>query len=281
MNVGIGLPNAVRGVEREGILDWAQRAEQAGFSALGTIDRIAYGNYESLVTLAAAAAVTERIRLMTDILLAPLRTNTPLFAKQAATVDSISRGRLDLGIALGARENDYEVSGVDYAERGAIFDRQLEELEQLWQGDEVGPPPAEPGGPRLLIGGAVDKAYRRAARYAAGWTAGGGGPDAFAEGREKVRAAWRDAGRDGEPYTVALFYFALGSDARDKAERGVGDYYSFLGDYRSQVVDSVATSGEMLEQYLGAFEQAGADEVICFPAWTDLDDVERLAEVAL
>ena len=93
MEIGIGLPNAVRGVEREGIVDWALRAEEAGVSSLGTIDRIVYTNFESLVALAAAGAVTERIRLVTDILLAPLRTNTPLLAKQAATVDRLSRGR--------------------------------------------------------------------------------------------------------------------------------------------------------------------------------------------
>ncbi len=111
MDVGIGLPNAVRGVEREGIVDWARRAEDAGFSTLGTIDRVAYPNFEPLIALAAAAAVTERIGLLTDILIAPLRSNTALLAKQAATIDRLSRGRLTLGLAVGGREDDYELSG--------------------------------------------------------------------------------------------------------------------------------------------------------------------------
>src|ERR671933_1988101 len=111
MEVGIGLPNATHGVRGPALVAFAREAEQAGFSSLGTIDRIAYENYEALVSLAAAAAVTERVRLVTSILLAPLRTNTALFAKQAASVDGLSGGRLVLGLAVGAREDDFAVSG--------------------------------------------------------------------------------------------------------------------------------------------------------------------------
>src|SRR3954462_15377791 len=131
MDIGIGLPNAVLGVDRSGIVDWAREAERAGFASLGTIDRIAFDNYDSLTSLAAAAAVTERIRLTTDILIAPLRQTAHL-AKQAATVDHLSAGRLVLGIAVGGREDDYELSGVDFHKRGAIMDRQLDELTTLW-----------------------------------------------------------------------------------------------------------------------------------------------------
>src|SRR5262245_37625801 len=99
MEVAIGLPSTIRGVEGAQVVEWARRAEAAGFSSLGTIDRIVYGNYDPLIALAAAAAVTERIRLVTSILILPLRTNTALMAKQAATVQRMSGGRLVLGLA--------------------------------------------------------------------------------------------------------------------------------------------------------------------------------------
>ena len=143
MKVGIGLPNAVRGVDRRGIVEWARRAEDAGFSTLGTIDRVVYPNYESLIALAAAAAVTERIGLATDILIAPLRRSTALLAKQAATVDHLSGGRLVMGLAVGGRDDDFEAVGADFGARGRVFDGQLEEMMKIWRGDtEIGTSPA-------------------------------------------------------------------------------------------------------------------------------------------
>jgi alkanesulfonate monooxygenase SsuD/methylene tetrahydromethanopterin reductase-like flavin-dependent oxidoreductase (luciferase family) len=280
MDVGIGLPNAVRGVDRRGTVEWARRAEAAGFSSLGTIDRIAFPNYESLISLAAAAAVTERIRLVTDILIAPLRTNTALLAKQAATIDNLSEGRLVLGLAVGGRQDDYEVSGADFASRGRTFDRQLEDLGALWRGERgMGPPPAHGDRPTLLIGGSSDVAFRRAARHADGWTLGGGTPEAFAAGREKLRAAWSAEGRAGEPRTMVLFYFALGDRAEEVAREDLLDYYGFLGDYAEQIVASAATDEAAIKQYLSAFEDVGVDEVICFPTSTDPEQVDLLARV--
>jgi len=277
MDVGIGLPNTVLGVDKTGIVDFARTAEEAGFSSLGTIDRIAYGNYESLTALAAAAAVTERIRLVTDILIAPLRSNAALFAKQTATIDHLSGGRLVLGLAPGGRPDDYELSGVDFSRRGRLFDRQLEDLAGFWRGDGgVGPAPAN-GRPGLLIGGTSDAAYRRAAQHADGWTSGGGGAERFAQGLERVRAAWREAGREGEPRTMALFYFSLGERAADRARETLGGYYAFAGEYADQIVQSAATSEETVREYIDAFERAGCDEVICFPASADLAQIDLLA----
>lgn len=282
MDIGIGLPNAIRGVERDGIVDWARRAEDAGFSSLGTIDRVVYPNYESLISLAAAAAVTERIGLVTDILIAPLRTNTALFAKQATTIDAIARGRLTLGLAPGGRTDDYDVSGVNFAERGRQFDRQLDQLTRIWKGEGgVGPAPFNGQRPGLLIGGQSDAAFRRAAQYADGWTLGGGTPETFAGGLSKLNAAWEAEGREDRPRTMVLFYFVLGDKAEETARATLGDYYAFLRDYADRVVGSAAKDPATVKSYLGAFEQAGVDEVICFPGSADPAQVEMLADAAL
>lgn len=281
MDIGIGLPNAVRGVGRAGTVEFARRADQAGFSSLGTIGRLAFPNYESLIALAAAAAVTERIRLVTDILIAPLH-GTALLAKQAATLDGISNGRLVLGLAVGGRPDDFEYAGVDFSQRGRIFERQLEELVELWKGrGGVGPAPVSGERPPMLIGGSADIAFQRAAKHADGWTLGGGTPEAFSEGRAKLLEAWKAEGREGEPRTMALFYYGLGDNAEEAAREDLADYYAYLGDYAEQIVSSAATDPDTVKGYIAAFEDAGCDEVICFPVSTDPGQVDLLAEAVL
>jgi alkanesulfonate monooxygenase SsuD/methylene tetrahydromethanopterin reductase-like flavin-dependent oxidoreductase (luciferase family) len=281
MDIGIGLPNAIRGVDGATILDWARRAEAAGFSSLGTLDRLVYGNCEALVTLAAAAAVTERVRLVTDILIAPLR-GTAMLAKQAATVDRLSGGRLVLGLAVGGREDDFAAADADFGGRGKRFERQLEEMTRIWRGETgIGPAPARSERPQLFIGGQSERALRRAARWADGYTLGGGGAAMLGEVVPKVRAAWEEAGRAEQPRIMALFYFALGDGAQEAAERSLGDYYSFAGPYAEQVVAGAAKDADTVKRYVGGFADAGADEVIAFPADPDPAQVELLAEAVL
>src|SRR3954462_1338453 len=107
MDIGIGLPSTIPGIPGRLVPEWAAAAERAGFSTLGTIDRVVYANFETVPTLAAAAAVTERIRLTTSILIAPYRGNGAVLAKQLATVDNLAGGRLTVGIAVGGRQDDF------------------------------------------------------------------------------------------------------------------------------------------------------------------------------
>jgi len=283
MDVGIGLPSTIRGVEREQILEWARRAEARGFPSLGTIDRIVYDNYEPLIALAAAGAVTERIRLATTILIAPYRANGALLAKQAASVDRLSNGRLVLGVAVGGREDDYQASGVDFHTRGRRFDAMLAEWERIWAGESfgtagaIGPrPPRER--PTLMIGGSADVTYRRAARYGDGWVMGGGTPDQFRGGAEKMRAAWDAAGRDGAPRLLALGYFALGERAEEAANAYLRDYYAFIGEYAGMLADRAAKDAATVRSYVDAFAEAGCDELMLFPCDPDPGQVDLLAD---
>src|SRR5579884_2696807 len=271
MDVGIALPATIPGVDGATVLEWARRGEARGFSVLGAIDRLVYPNYEPLVALAAAAAVTERIRLATTILIAPYRLNTKLMAKQLASIDRLSGGRLVAGIAIGARPDDYEASGASLEDRGRRFDRQIVEMKEVWDGKEygfaggIGPTPARDGGPPLIFGGNADAQVRRVAEHGEGWIAGGGGPDSFRATAEKVRQAWRDAGREGEPHMMALDYFALGEDAEGHRERTIRDYYGFAGPYADHLVEVSVADEDTLRRHLDEYRSLGCDEVVFCP----------------
>src|SRR5215468_4472752 len=161
MRVGIGLPTSTPGTDRDLFLQWAGRADTC-FTSLGVIDRLVYESWEPLASLAACAAVTERARLVTMIVIGPIR-NTALLAKQAASVDVLSGGRLVLGLGLGARQDDYEAAAVDPRHRGTDLTRQLMDLRLQWEEDSVGPRPPPPDGPTLLVGGTASAAIARAA----------------------------------------------------------------------------------------------------------------------
>ncbi|GAA2404410.1 LLM class flavin-dependent oxidoreductase [Actinomadura vinacea] len=277
MDIGIGLPNTVPGTEGKALVDWARQAEEAGFSTLGTIGRLVYPNYEELVSLSAAAAVTSRIRLTTSVLLAPLYTNAALLAKQAASLDRLSGGRLVLGIGLGGRDDDYTASKVAKEGRGRRLDEQLTDMKAVWSGDAIGPEPVRGGGPELILGGGTEASFRRVARFADGWIMGGGTPDMFAQAAASVDAAWRDAGRPGKPRKLSLAYYGLGPNARAQADTYLQDYYGFLGDMARQVAAGAAVSAEMVQSYASAFESSGCDELIFIPTASQPDQIHLLA----
>ena len=198
MKVGIGLPNAVADVTGDQLTGFARRAEAQGFSSLGTIDRIVYGNWAPLIALAAAATVTERIELMTTVMLGPLRLNPVQTAKQALTVNQLSGGRLTLGLGLGARGDDYEISGVENKDKGRKFEAMLDEVERTFADERIGPRGA--GVPKILIGGSVEASFRSRPRTPR-WTAVTSCVRSRAPASRIVRtlsrhaSAWRSASR--------------------------------------------------------------------------------------
>jgi len=279
MDIAIGLPNAVPGATGGQLIEWARRADARGFSSLGTIDRIVYENYEPLIALAGAAAVTERIGLCTSVLLGPLRVNATELAKQALSLHALSGGRFTLGVGLGGRDDDYEASGVELAGRGRRLDAMLERIKEVWAGDEVGP--SIEGAPRLVLGGHADASFARAARFGDGWIAAGSGPDQFAEGAGKAKAAWSEAGRDGAPRASALAYFSLGDRATEEARAYLTDYYAWLGEEVAEfLVAGAAKDPDTVKQYIATYEAAGCDELILCPSSSDPEQVDLLADVA-
>ncbi len=173
MSVGLGLPIG----DPAQLLSWARRAEATPFTTVALLDRLVFGNPEPLITLATLAGATSRIRLQTEVLLAPLHRTT-LLAKQAATLDLLSGSRFTLGIGIGGRDDDYLAAGVDLRTRGRRLDRQLATMRRIWSGEPlsedigpIGPAPARPGGPEVLFGGFVPAVMERVARWGTAFSA--------------------------------------------------------------------------------------------------------------
>lgn len=285
MKIGIGQPGTIPGVKGQLILDWAKRADAGPFSSLASLDRLVYPNYDALISLTAAAAVTQRIRLMTTVLLATLH-NAALLAKQAASLDAISGGRLTLGVGVGAREDDFWAAPASFHDRGKRFEAQLETMKRAWSGQPlsedigpVGPPPVQPGGPELLIGGYSPAAIKRLSRWGDGFIAGGAPPPMARQGYELAQQAWKDAGRTGTPRFVAATYWGLGPDAAERAGAYIRNYYAYAGPMAEQIASSVPSTPEALKRTIQGFAGIGVDELICWPCIPELDQVDRLADL--
>lgn len=279
MQVGVGLPAAVPGARPDQVVEWARRAESAGFSSLAALDRVVYDNYDPLIILAAAASVTERIGLCTSVLLAPARGSATILAKQAATIDRLSGGRLTLGLGVGAREDDYAATGADFTDRGRRLDVMLAELVGTWAAASgpAGIGPASPRGrPGVVLGGRSPQALDRVARFGDGWVAGSAG--FYATGAAVVREGWRRHGRDGSPRTQAVAYVALGADGPARAERYLPEYYAFLGDAATGLGSTALTSAAAVREVVARLAGEGCDELLLFPCSSDPDQVDLIAD---
>jgi alkanesulfonate monooxygenase SsuD/methylene tetrahydromethanopterin reductase-like flavin-dependent oxidoreductase (luciferase family) len=286
MRISIGLPATIPGTEGKRILDWAKKVDSGPFSSLGILDRLVFPNYEALITLAAVAGATQRVRLTTTVLLAPLR-NTALLAKQAASLDALSGGRLTLGLGIGAREDDYLAASVPFKIRGKRFEEQLETMKRIWSGQRlgdnigpVGPSPVRSGGPEILIGGYSPAAVQRVGRWGDGFIAGGRDPQGTRQFFNLAEESWKAAGRPGKPRQVGCFYYALGPDAKERGGAYLRSYYSMLGPMVEMMINNLPITTQSIKERIQAYTDIGADEVILWPCTPDLEQIDQLAELA-
>jgi len=281
MHIGLGLPIS----DPPALFDWARRADDGPFSTLGLLDRLVYDNPEPLVTLAALAGATRRIRLQTEVLLAPLR-ETALLAKQAATLNVLSGGRFVLGVGVGGRADDHLAAGTELRTRGRRLDEQIGLLHRLWAGESfgpecgpIGPVPRSPAGPELLFGGFQPAALDRVGRWGGGFLAAA--PPSWAGNLfDTVRRSWKDHGRTGAPRIVAQVNVAVGDDDLiADARAAMGAYYAFAGDRSKFMLDGLLTTPDAIRSTIARFDELGADEVMLYCYGRDADQVDRLADV--
>jgi alkanesulfonate monooxygenase SsuD/methylene tetrahydromethanopterin reductase-like flavin-dependent oxidoreductase (luciferase family) len=286
MRIGIGLP-ALSPVSGALMLEWARRADAGPFSSLGMIDRLVGPNYEPLVTLAAAAAITRRVGLMTSVVLAPLH-NAGILAKQAASLDALSGGRLSLGLGVGGREDDFRAAPASFADRGKRFEEQLALMKLIWSGrplaedvGPVGPAPVRAGGPELLIGGGTPAAIRRVGRWADGFNAGGwtNNPTRARRLYDIAEEAWRAECRPGRPRFVGNSWYVLGAGAADRAAPLVRANQAFRGPMAEDLAKAVPSSPQAIKDTIAAFADVGMDELILKPCLAEIDQIDRLADL--
>jgi alkanesulfonate monooxygenase SsuD/methylene tetrahydromethanopterin reductase-like flavin-dependent oxidoreductase (luciferase family) len=206
------------------------------------------------------------------IAIGPLRS-TVLLAKQAASVHGLSGGRLTLGLAVGARVEDYEAAGVEHRGRGRKLGEQLAYIRGAVDGNRVGPARE---GIELLAGGLSGPAFSRMARYTDGYAHNGGPPRAFAGAAARAEAAWRDLGREGRPRLWGQGYFTLCDPERGEAY--LRDYYAFTGGFVERIVAEHLTSVRAIKDFVRGYEEAGCDELVLFSTTPAVEDLDRLAE---
>lgn len=282
MKLGIGLPNHIAGVPGAAIIAWARRAEERGFEAVTTIDRLVYPGLDSLITLAAAAGATTEVTLVTNVLLAPVYPMVPL-AKQIAGVTQISGGRLVVGLGVGNRPDDYTSTGTDFDRRGGILDEQVERMRRLWTGADDTAVCAAPVSIPLLFGGRSAATIRRVTTVGDGWAAGAVrhyGVQAELVGR--IRSGWAAAGRSGNPYLQASVNFGLGPEAAITAGKAhLARYYGFSPEYAQVNIDDMVSSPDEARDTVRRYRDLGFDRLLFHPTTAGIDQLDRLADAIL
>jgi alkanesulfonate monooxygenase SsuD/methylene tetrahydromethanopterin reductase-like flavin-dependent oxidoreductase (luciferase family) len=290
MQIGIGLPTFVPGVNRDLIIEWSRRVDAGPFSSLGITDRIVYSSFEIITTLGAMAALTQRVRLFTGILVVPNRA-PGLLAKQIATVDALSGGRLSLGVAVGGREDDYLAAGANFRGRGRRLESHLATMRRIWAGepmsDSVGPigvQPVQTGGPEILLAALTPAAAERAGRLGDGFVASPSSPARGAALYQIAEEARKAAGRDRRLRFVGGLYFALGGEAAEEGAANLRHYYAFMSARDgASVADYVAATlratPEAVKDTIQACRDVGMDEIILWPSVGKLEQIDRVLDL--
>jgi len=271
-------------LDRETLRAWCRGVDAGPFSSLACGERITFPNPEMRTLLAAAAAWTERVRIVPTLYVLPLHP-AALVAKEVATLDVLSEGRVTLTVGVGGREHDYRALGVPFGERFARLERQVDTLRRLWAGEPpfegaepVGPRPVQRPGPPLWAGAFGPKSLRRAVRWADG-VAGfstSGDPEDVARAFAAVREVWREAGA-APPRLVTGFWYALGADAEARLERYAFRYLRVFGEKPARALASRCRVHGVarLRETLAAVRDLGADEVVLVPTRADPAELER------
>lgn len=290
MKIGMSLPTMAKHYVRVSTTEWAKAIDAGPFSSISCGERITFHNPEMMVTMAAAAALTERVDVFVNLVVLPLHP-AALVAKQLATLDGLCDGRLTVGLAVGGREADYRAAGASFANRHQRLDDGVAELRRLWRGepafsdaDPIGPPCVQPGGPRLLAGAMGPKALARAAQWADGISGFSltADPTEMRNAVTGSRGAWESASRTEAPTVVTGTFYALGVEEPTAVLRGFTyDYLQIFGaTFATAIADQMATSEpDRIRKALDDAEAAGADEFILVPATVDLRCLEATIDL--
>jgi alkanesulfonate monooxygenase SsuD/methylene tetrahydromethanopterin reductase-like flavin-dependent oxidoreductase (luciferase family) len=293
MEIGIALPTMAGGFTRDTLVSWCSAIDLGPFSSISTGDRITFHNPDLIPTTAAAAVLTERVRVMTNVVVLPMHS-VPLIAKQLATLDIMSGGRLTVGVGIGGRAEDYRALGADLEARHRRLDDAVGEVRRLWAGtppfdgsSAIGPEPVQPGGPPILAGALGPRALQRAARWADGVTGFSIGADRNEIERinDVARRAWAEAGRSGPPRLVNGTFYVIGtSDPLNELRSFAFEYLRVFGESAARGLSAAldVARPERLRAVLEAARAAGCDEFILVPGTVDpscleatIDTVER------
>jgi alkanesulfonate monooxygenase SsuD/methylene tetrahydromethanopterin reductase-like flavin-dependent oxidoreductase (luciferase family) len=289
VDIGLTLPSFVRGVDRAAILEWCRCIDDGPFSSVSVGERIAHPSHELITTLAFAAAATKRVRIVSTVAVLP--THDPVrFAKQMATIDVLSGGRLTVGVGVGGRDHEYRAVGIPFARRFARLDEQVAIMREVWHGQEVvdglppiGPTPVQAGGPPILTASMGPKSLARSALWAdglAGWDLGPD-PEGVDATFRRAEDAWTAAGREERPVLTTSSWFALGEGAADRLYSYAFDYLSNFGDKAAGAMAGLCRLSDpgVVRETLAALRETGADEVILVPTTGDVREIDRLLAV--